>query len=500
MILMAALLCAFVSMPCALAQEAEQTEADAAEAAPDEAPAPGKWVGGSIEAGVDYERSSEDSDIHLDQVLQLDVAKPGQEKLKLRGSLWMSEDLDGDEDENSALRGIDDSYDASVRARLLYLYLESNGLWGDSTLRFGRQRILESPAYNRVDGLYFKKRYERWDWYVFGGARASIYDDAHEDLAFGGGLSLRASAKTRVALDLFYGEDRHGDTPRRSLVGTLLGYDYPRDLDRDVDSTVVALSVSHQLTPRHALFGRYTLYDGESDELMLSATGAFSARDLVYNVTYRRRLEVIEDRANDVTGYYRVLGSYGEYDDLQGTLHIPLNDLFTLSLEAQLHLSDDDDELTGNRDYQRYATILSAEDLKPGLDASVALEYWDVDEGEGSFAVTGEVSKEWEKLAVRVGVDFERFEDRIRYYRTGLARAERLATFLIPGLIPGYRPFIPAIDLAVLETHENVYAAFVRMEYDLNDSSDIWAKLSYEEDDGPDSPYWRVRAAYQLRF
>ncbi len=492
-ILLTVMLCALGFTPQAWAAE-EPESPRAGETAP------AKWVGGTFETGVDYERSSEDADIHLDQILRIEAAKPGQEKLKLRGSLWMTEDLDGDEDKDSALRGIDDSYDSSVRARLLYLYLESKAFGGDSTLRVGRQRILESPAYNRLDGLYFKKRLQRWDWYVFGGARASLYEDAHDDRAFGGGVSMRATARTRLSLDLYYGKDRYDSVPRRDLASILLGRSYPRKLDNEVTSTLVAFTVSHQLTPEHTLYGRYTFHDGDSDELQLSATGVFSARDVVYNVTYRRRLEVLEDRANDVTGFYRILGGYNEYDDVQGTLHVPLNQRYTLSLEGQLHLSSNDDEQTGNRDFQRLAAILNAEDLKPGLDASVALEYWNVDQGAGSFAVTGEVAKEWEKLRLRVGVDYERFKDRVRYYRSGLANAERIAILLVPGLFPGYRPFIPAVDLAVRETHENVYSAYARLDYALNERSDIWAKLSLEEDDGPDSPYWRLRAVYSLRF
>lgn len=488
--LLAAVACALAPAACAWAEDAAEETAEPA----------GKWYSGSFRAGLDFRSSSDDTDFDLDQVLRMTVAKPGQDKLSLHGALWLTEDLDGDESENSVLRGIDDSYDSDVRARLLSLYLESKGLWGDSTLRLGRQRILESPAYNRVDGLYFKKRLNRWEWYVFGGARASVYHDTHDDLTVGGGVAVNATAKTRLSLDAYYGEDERDGSRRGSRYLGLPRWGYPVVLDDEVDSTLVAFTVMHQLAPRHSAYARYTLHDGDSDELQLSLTGAVSERDVVYNLVYRKRLEVLEDRTHEATGYYRVLGPQNEYDDLLATVQIPLSTKWALGLETQVHMADGDSTYTANRDYQRYATVLSVDGLRPGLDASVALEYWDVDDGESSLALTGEVSKAWEKWALKVGVDYERFEDRITYYRAGFTELERWVVFFTPGVFPNYRPFIPGIDTAITEVQENVYSAYAKVSYALCDRSDVWAKLSYESDDGDDSPYWRLEAMYSTRF
>lgn len=144
-----------------------------------------KWIGGSFEAGIRAEWAGDDSDVDLSQTLRLNIAPPEYPRLHINGSLWMLEDLDSDEPRTSPLRDINDAYDSDVRVRLLHLYAELDDVWGKSTLRLGRQRIPEGVAWNLIDGAYFKKTMPRWDWYVFGGVRGSVYRDTHDDAALG---------------------------------------------------------------------------------------------------------------------------------------------------------------------------------------------------------------------------------------------------------------------------------------------------------------------------
>lgn len=480
---------------------AQETAEAAADAATEEAEAKTStdWIDGRLDLGLDARRTDRDSDVELEQYLSVDIQPPKYEKLSIRGAVWTIEDVDGRESSTSILRGLNDASSGSARARLLYLYLEAEEVWGDSTLRLGRQRILESPIYNRIDGLYFKKRLSTWDWYAFGGARASVYNDVHNDHVLGGGLAWRGLPKTRIALDLFYGEENRDDQVYRSPLSLLFNAPYPRRIKSYVDSRQIVLSVSHQVTPKHHLFGRYTWHDGESDELEMSATGVFSKRDVVYDLSYRKRLNLLADRTNDVTGYYRVLGALDEYDDLQGALHIPVAERYAVSFEVQWHDTSNDTNY-GNRDYDRYALVLSGEDLGPGLNAEVALELWDVSDGESTWAITGEVSKEWERLELALGADYERFEDRIILHRPEVLSFSKLLNFLNPALFPRYNPLVPFLDRRVLDYHENIYSFYLRADYDLTDRQALWAELSFEEDDGPDSPYWRLQAEYSIRF
>lgn len=460
------------------------------------------WISGSVETTLDLEHSGRDSDAHLDEFLNVNVDPPKCEHLHLRGSVWAIEDLDGKERLSSSLRGLDDTSDRFVDVRLLSLYLEADDLWGSSELRLGRQRILENPVYPRIDGLYFKQQQARWDWYVFGGARASLYEDAHKDAVAGGGFSVSPTNTTRVALDGYYGEEhraRH-DEVYLGRVAERLGLSYPRDVREAIDAHTVAVTVTQRLTSRHSLYGRYTWYDGESDALQVSATGFFTKRDLSYDLTYSRRLSLLDDRPSDVSGYYRVLGQLNEYQDVLGTLNIPLNSRFSLTLEGQYHDSDNDTLESGNRDYQRYGAILNATELPHGFEASLGLENWDVSQGENTWTVTGEVARKWQKMRWALGADYAAYEDRYRLYQPQYLWANKLLVALVPGLYPNYRPLVALFDVAVIETHENIHSIYTTCDYEVKDNQDLRVQVRYEEDDSPDSPYWRIEARYCLRF
>ncbi|NIA13973.1 MAG: hypothetical protein GWP08_07820, partial [Nitrospiraceae bacterium] len=401
------------------------------------------------------------------------------------------------------LRDLNDASGADVRVRPLYLYVEVDDLWGDSTLRLGRQRIVEGAAYNRIDGLYFKQRHLVWDWYVFGGARATIYDDALSDLVLGGGVSYRPGRGTRLSLDAYYGEERRGgsDEVRRPFWYDLLGLSFPRRVDEDLDDWLVSLSVWQEVTPHLRVFGRLDLQDGSANELLLTATGYVPPWDLTYELSYRSQLNSLGDRVNDLTGFYRTLGVYEEYDNFLIALHKALSEKVAVSVEAEFHDAENDYWESANRDYNRYALIVSAQPLVKNVGATVALEKWDVGDGEGTWAVTGELTKSWDSVALTVGADYERYEDRITYYNAPLLPLTRLARSIIPGLYPGgYMPAVQIFDQWVVHTHEDIHSVYAKLRWNVCPDHEATAGITYEEDDGPDSPYWRVQAGYSIRF
>lgn len=481
--------------------EPMDTTAEDTEAAAEAAGKPNVWYKGRFNAEIDARSAGGDTDVDLSQTLALDITPPKYPKLTIRGLLWLNEDLDSDH-ENSALADIDDAYNASVRGKLLHLYVELDDVWGDSTLRIGRQRILESPVYNRIDGIFFKKDYGKVDWYAFAGARASIYDDAHDDLVIGGGTSAWVTPKTRIALDAFYAEEDRssGNEVYRFPWHDWLGSSYPRRVKTEVDSRQISLTVMHYLNERHSLFGRYTLHDGDSDEIQLTATGVFAKREIVYNVSYRRRLDLLEDRANDVTGFYRIVGVWDEYDDLFATVQVPMTEKLTLGLEGQIHESHGDNRNNANRDYWRGAVVLGVDELAPNLDLTAALEYWDVSDGEGVWAITGDIVRTWERWKLTVGADYERYEDRVVEYQPEYFWAHQGLAFFLPRYFFGALPWYRLFDVDVVETHENIYTVYGKVDYKFRENQDMWMRLTFEEDDGPDSPYWRLQAGYTIRF
>jgi len=459
-------------------------------------------VRGSFRAGIDAAKSSKSTDINLDQFLRFRITPPEYPKLHINGSLWLTEDLDGDENPRSVLRDINDQYDDSLRLRILTLNVEAEDVWGDSTLRIGRQRITESPLLNRIDGIYFQQTTGTFDWYVFAGARASLYRDTHKDQQGGAGLTWQLSTSTRLGLDFFIADEERRVRSER-LLPNLLPFGYSREIQENVNDSYVALSLYQDITENVRLYARAMFYEKDFTEFLLDVTGWIPAPDLTWQFTYRRQLVQIEDKVSDLTQFYRVLGPGTQYHQIFATVHKPITERLMLSLEAEWRQAEGDKEgslFITNRDYNREAVILTAQKLPYGLEASVSLERWDPDHADATWAISGEATKKWDKAAVTLGVDYERWRDTVvdynpypQWLRQGLA---------LFGVLPysAFTPLVYLTDTKEVAVRENVYSVYARVKYIIKPRQEVGATLSYEEDDGPESPYWRLKAFYEIRF
>lgn len=457
---------------------------------------------GELSTRLDAQRSNRDSNVMLEQHFTFTVKPAVHEKLQLRGGLWLLEDLDGHESADSSLSGLNNTFKHSVQLRPLHLYLQMEDTWGDSTLRVGRQRILEGPAYSRIDGAYFHKQLSHWDWYAFAGARASLYDGAHDDLNAGAGVGLDLTPTTRFTLDSVYAENdrRSSEAVRTLLPRGLFGIRFPREAASDVDTRVISAALHKRLAESHYLHAQYTVTDGVSDEYLVSVSGVFVGHEIAYDLTLRRQEQIIGDRANDVTGFYRVLGEQNEYTDASATVQFSVSERLTLGLEGQIRETESDDPATANRDFQRYAITLRADDLPHSVGFRASIEQWNVSGDEGTIAFTGDVSKSWDLWKLTAGADYERWEDRVVDYREYAAPAVRVIGRAAPFVRRSSGIIAALLDTDVVETHENVYMVYAETERKFGDSQKVSWRLSYEQDDGPDSPYWRFNATYRLRF
>lgn len=485
--------------------EVEESTADSAEV--EEAPTLTGWdFSGRFDAEFDGRWSNHDRDIDIDQSLDFRLGHRSKPNISLHGSLWVIENV-SESDRDSSLSGLKGSADSDVLIRPLHLYLQFDDVWGDSTLRVGRQRILEGPVYNRLDGVYFQKRLNKATWYVFGGWRASLYDESHDDPAFGAGISYRLTPRTRVALDAYHvDEHRHGN-PRfhRYRLTNLLYPDYPRDRVDDIEQTLVSLSLWHDLTNNMRLFGRYTWHEDAGDELRLELTGYVPTWDVTYEVAYRGLLDDDEDRISDTAGFYRILGPQASYDNIFMAAHKPIGERFTISLDAEIHSASDSDYPGYNRDYTRASLTATAEDLFWDVDATASIEKWAVAGEEDAWAITGELARTFGPVDVSLGADFERWVDEYRTYNPWpLRRTRAAAAFpLTPAAISGLlnNNFLVRLqDVRTRRVRENVYAIFFSADWHVHDNQDIRLDVTYEDDDSGESPYWRARAGYTLRF
>ncbi len=464
-----------------------------------------KWYRGSVSAGFNgLIGKNGNQDLELEQSLQFQIDPPQCDRLHLRGSIWTIEPIGPRPEDDGGMYGINNTFNSAVILRPSYLYLDVDNLLGDSTLRLGRQRIMEGTAYNRVDGVYFKQRLNQWDWYVFGGTRATFYTDSFKDPVGGGGVSYSPFATTKIALDAYAGRDSRNIEHEPTLHGPLASFINSRngrEISSQVDDVSVALSVWQTINENLSLFGRFNSYDSQGNEFLLSATGYFAdPADLTYEVTYRRQFNQIQDRVSDLSSYYQIMDTSQSYNDFLIALHRPITKKSMVSLETEFHSTDKKDD--SNRDYQRYALVLSGEKLfgPAALNAKIGLERFDASGGSGTWAVVGEVSRQFNKVKVALGTDFQRYQDYLTKYDQSLALLDMARVWFAPGLLQGYNPLMYFYGKYEVQSRENIYSVYLKAKWAVTPDQDLNGRVMYEKDDGPYSPIWRVQADYTVRF
>lgn len=464
----------------------------------------GKWYQGSIRAGFDGIWSRGDRDIELDQFLRFGIDPPEHERLRLRGAVWMIEKIDPPSSRRSGLRDLNDTFNERILTRVSSLYLDVDDLWGDSTLRLGRQRISEGAAYNRIDGLYFKQKQTLWDWYVFGGTRATFYGDNFDDPVYGAGVSITPSGRTRLALDTYVGREHQYSGRRLSFHGPVAAL-YLRLTERSrvrtAETVMATVSLWHTVNENLSLFGRLNWYDKREEELLLNASGHLpGALNLTYEITYRRQFNSVGERTSDITGFYRLMGVYEGYDNLFLAVYRPITEKVMISLETELHWTRSAN--WANRDYQRYAAHILGEKLfgEASLDAKVGLERWNASKGGASWAVVGEIGRRWERVQLALGADYHRYKDRVIKYNETLMWLDMARVWFAPGRWQGYNPLIPVFNNYFVEMEEDIYSFYLRGRWHISEVHELSVRLTYEDGDSPHAPYKRVQADYTYRF
>lgn len=485
-------------------EPAPETTAEDAEASAADAPKAVKqdWVHGRFETGFDAAWDDLGSDFELYQILRLRVTPPSTPKLEIRGSTWITEDLDGDEARYSTLYGIDDTYGGNIRARILDLYLQASDILGGAELRVGRQRILDGPLYNRIDGLRLRWDEQRWDAYVYAGTRASLYEDPFDHVVVGAGAGYKFWRDTRVGVDLFYGEDdRSGsEAVHRGWYASLLGLSYPRKVETRVEDQTIGLSLHHRFNENHWLNTELLLQDDGANEYSLDLSGMIPRWDLTYLLNYRYQFDRVNDRVDDMTGYYRILGTLEQYHHVHAGVQRPLNKVLTLGLEADIHDASETVDYGANRDYVRLATVLSAKDIGKGVGFNASLEHWNTSGSDGSWTVTGEINRKWKAFDWGFGVNYEQYRYEYVDYDPWPRWLKTASVFAIPGLYPGFSPLVALNDTREIVAREEIHTLYTRFAWQIDERQQLNAKLTFEKDDGPYAPYWQFRASYELEF
>lgn len=340
-----------------------------------EAPPPGPAPGAvkpylSARLRMDYDHRSQGSDKDRDFYGRLFGTARDYANGRLDG--YFSGRLHSDLDSTSPslaedpFRSVDDS-NGVTEDRVLQAHAELHDREKRYALRGGRQYV-EIADYLQMDGgqlLLFEER--DLGGRVYAGHPVSYYTSVSDDYA--GGLSVVGRPwkgnRTRATAARYHDESEDASDDN-----------YYLDVRQQLSESSRAggqLSILNDEFRMGRADWMYYAPDGETDlTLGGSYWGSFDARTRVYSPLYR------------------VLGEQDPYAQAYARLTQQIVPAWLLSPGVSVRVADQGENAFSNRDYENYDLTLIYAPVR-AFNASVALEYWSVEEGDSFLGLSGDV-------------------------------------------------------------------------------------------------------------
>lgn len=346
--------------------------------------------------------------------------------------------------------------------KLYQCYLEGHDKAKQVRLRAGRQYV--DIAYDlHIDGaqlMLFENG--KLGGRVFGGLPVSYYSSVSDDYA--GGISLVGRPwndnRTRLTYTRYHDDSEDTDDERFDL-------DVRQRWPEDIRSRARASMLNDDFEMA-GLDLYYLPFDADFDcTLGVRWWGSSTGETRAYSPLYR------------------VLGEREPYTYIRGSLSKGILPWLWISPGFAARLVDSDDEDAQNRNYGRYDLALAMEPSRE-WDASVAAEYWHVDEGDSFLGFSGEVRyrrrKAWE---VSAGAGYVQYDY---------------------GQVSDYSNTIDGGDVVVtrdgtrIESSPDVYTYTLRGKWHLNEHLSLRARADVEDNSEEDDLIFRGRGSVVIRL
>lgn len=373
----------------AISEDAVVPAAEAALAATTPVTQARTWdVSGRLRAVYDYRSMGDDTDEDLYGYWYLNAKKLADGHLDLYASGRHRSDLNG-----AGTSYADDVYTSSSDSngdqdtRLLQLYADLHDRDGDVSLRAGRQYI-DAADYVQVDGAQLALFEPRaFGGRVFFGNPVSFYSPVSGDRF--GGVSLTAKPWEGGDARLTYAryEDDSEDAADDNLFASV----------RQRVADALQMRAQASLMNGDFRMGGLDLWyfgvDRVSDVLLgVRHWGSYSADSRVYSPLYE------------------VLGKSQPYTYLYARTTQEIAPWFLVSPGAAWQIMDPADEDAYNNSYGHYDVSFIFEPSR-SIDASLAVEYWDVEDGDRFVGFSGEVryrrARTWEIAGGAAYMDYQ---------------------------------------------------------------------------------------------
>jgi len=313
----------------------------------------------------------------------------------------------GDPEPGDLLYGTWDTYDGQLQGRLYETYVRfERFLRDDSSLTLGRQ-FIDEGTYLQYDGARWDLKLEHFDLVVYGGGGVDYAEASGDEHWLVGVLAKGRIDRWRTRWRVQYlhvNQDFAGINDPTAGPGVDPVVFPAQTLNDDL----VGVTLWQPFGESTLAYGRFTLLNGDANELHLRLRWATKDARWVVFADYYQLFQRLFNVTNDLTPFVPLLGSYDPF--VRGTLRATWRPKSTLLLEAGASfrlLEDENDEGEFNHEWFNYYASVTVLDLfKERVDLTFAVNGYD-SSGDEYTAVTSNADVRLrENVLLSGGVDY----------------------------------------------------------------------------------------------
>ena len=323
---------------------------------------------------------------------------------------------DQENDPTAMLRDVWDNYGGAAQVQVYEVFakVDNLGKQGNS-LTLGRQFI--------DDGIWLQFDGARYDWIIdpsqgldlslFGGVPVLLWtENAWSDGNWSVGLVGRwkPGKQTRLRLEYYH--------ISQYFAGINDGINDPTVAPVVIPATrlnddFLGFSVWHDFNPATHVYGRFTLLEGDPNELELRARWRSKDGKWLVVADWYNLFTRLTNVTNDLTPYVPMMGVYEPFGKLGGRATYRPNDRWVLQGGlAYRALFDEIDEGTYNREYTYYYFTVSVLDLADQhMDITANAIGYAASGGSDVATITGDIAWRFdEKWRASIGIDYQLYK------------------------------------------------------------------------------------------
>ena len=415
---------------------------------------------GSLRASYDYRSLGDYEDHDVYGFWHLRGRNLADKRVEIYTSGRVHSDLDGtSSDAYDPFGGIDDGSKGDLR--LLQFYVDIHDRKNEKGVRYGRQYV-DVADYIQMDGAQVRLfEQQAIGGRVFLGRPVSDYSSVSGDLFLGASLVGRPweGNRSRVTYARYQDDSESANDDHVFL-------DAKQQLGDEVRGRAYLSVMNEDVRMGGADLYYVSLSDHVLDAVLgVKRWGDYQAGSRVYS-------PLVD-----------IMGDVEPYTTAYGRITTEVLPWFYLSPGAMMKQPDDSD--FANRRFERYDLNFIFEPAE-GLSASIALEYWDVEENDRFFGVSGDIRYRYRRLwEVSVGaayVDYTYFQ---------------LPEFT---LTPAGGDTRIGDDGTRIETSPDAYTYYLRGRWNITENTALRLSGEIEDDSFEDDLGYRVRTSFEVRL